>query len=91
MAKKYANFFHSRRGNYNMYFIKFVMYEIGNLMAIVVVFMLKDYFLAGKFKDYGTKVYEHYFIIANSSQEARVNPMCNVFPTLVRICKYAIQ
>ena len=84
IAQKYATFFHSRRGKYNMHFIKFVLYEIGNLIAIVIVFVLTDKVLAGNFQDYGREVYDYYTkdpVVGDSHH----NPMCNVFPTLVRI------
>ena len=65
-----------------MYFIKFVLYEIGNLIAIVIVFVLTNKVLAGNFQDYGYEVYDYY---TNDTKKTHHNPMCNVFPTLVRI------
>ena len=67
-----------------MYFLKFVLYEIATLVAVAIVFRLTDKFLGGNFQDYGSNVLDYYK--DRKISEGWVEPMCNVFPTLVIIC-----
>ena len=75
------------------YFFTFVFFEVVYFFLGIVVFHLLDVFLDGKFKTYGQDVIDyingnaqeyHYSIKDQQrSHKMTVNPMCNVFPTVV--------
>ena len=82
MARYHADFFHERRNQNWLYFIKFLAYEFFNLGALIVVFVMTDSFLNNYFNSYGSDVISY----ANKADVVRSNqhdPMCNAFPTLV--------
>ena len=82
MAQYHADFFHERRNQNWLYFIKFLAYELSNLVALIVVFVMTDSFLNNYFNSYGSDVIGY----ARMADEVRSNqndPMCNAFPTLV--------
>jgi len=81
-ADRYAHFFHeiTNRDLYK-YFFKFLVYEILNLLALIVVFVSTDTFLDGSFQNYGSNVLNYY---NTKIEERSSNPMCDAFPTIVR-------
>jgi len=82
LARYHADFFHERRNQNWLYFIKFLAYEFFNLVALIVVFVMTDSFLNNYFNSYGSDVISY----ANKADVVRSNqhdPMCNAFPTLV--------
>jgi len=82
LARYHADFFHERRNQNWLYFIKFLAYEFFNLVALIVVFVMTDSFLNNYFNTYGSDVISH----ARKEDVVRSNqhdPMCNAFPTLV--------
>jgi len=77
----------------NRYFYTFVFFELVYCILGVIIFNLIDLFLDGKFQSYGSDTFA--YLSGNSepilitdtkdktTKEVTVNPMCNVFPTVV--------
>ena len=84
LAPDYADFFCEISGQNWLYFIKFLAYELMNLVALIVVFVMTDHFLDFNFNSYGTDVID-YAKMSDTVRSGRYDPMCNAFPTLVSI------
>lgn len=81
------------------YYITFFIFELLNYIIGILVFVLTDSFLSQKFSTYGLDTINYLIgngktieIQGNSklvepAQEETVNPMCNLFPTVVN-CEY---
>jgi len=77
----------------NRYFYTFVSFELTYFILGVVTFNLIDVFLDGKFQSYGSDTFAYLSGDSEptsitdtkdkSTYEVTVNPMCNVFPTVV--------
>ncbi len=78
----YVKYFRFLKGNQTMYFIKFALCEVLNLLAVVINFAITNCFLSGKFSSYGSDVL-NYMGMNYSERTSVVNPMCNAFPTKV--------
>jgi len=77
----------------NRYFYTFVFFELVYCILGVIIFNLIDLFLDGKFHSYGSDTFA--YLSGNSvaipitdtdnsiTHDVTVNPMCNVFPTVV--------
>ena len=73
------------------YFSTFVIFEWINYIVGILVFVITDKFLAGKFSSYGLDTLG--YLMGNGKEveipgegntiSATVNPMCNLFPTVV--------
>ena len=73
------------------YFFTFVIFEWINYIVGVLVFVVTDKFLSGKFSSYGLDTLA--YLMGNGREEEinrgdktvpeKVNPMCNLFPTVV--------
>jgi len=82
LAQYHADFFHEKRNQNWLHFIKFLAYEFLNLVALITVFNMTDNFLDNNFNSYGAKVINH--TMQNEIVRAtHFDPMCNAFPTLV--------
>ena len=73
------------------YFWKFIAMECLNLAIVIVNFFVIDTFLDGKFHNYGMEVFkyatgnkeEQEFQGKSETHADVINPMCNLFPTMV--------
>jgi len=92
--KKAVSQFNRLSNNFtNRYFYTFVLFELAYFILGVVIFNLIDVFLDGKFQSYGSDTFAYLSGDSEptsitdtkdkSTYEVTVNPMCNVFPTVV--------
>ena len=92
--KKAVSQFNRLTNNFtNRYFYTFVLFELIYCILGIVTFNLLDVFLDGKFQSYGSDTFAYLtgdtmpISITDSetqvTNEVIVNPMCNVFPTVV--------
>merc|ERR1711902_261955 len=92
--KKAVSQFNRLSNNFtNRYFYTFVLFELIYWILGIVIFHLIDIFLDGKFQSYGSDTFN--YLSGNSKHisitdpdnsatyDVTVNPMCNVFPTVV--------
>ena len=86
-AKQYHNF---SKNATNRYFFIFLIIEFSHFVLGNIVFRLLDTFIDGKFVSYGSDTIAYLRDQSNSVEvhtddatyELKVNPMCNVFPTV---------
>ncbi len=78
----YVKYFRFLKGHHNHYFMKFVLCEILNLIAVWINFAITNCFLDGHFSSYGHDVV-HYLTLNYSERSETPNPMCDAFPTKV--------
>jgi len=92
--KKAVSQFNRLSNNFtNRYFYTFVLFELVYFILGIVTFNLIDVFLDGKFQSYGSDAFAYLSGDSEptsitdtkdkSTYEVTVNPMCNVFPTVV--------
>ena len=67
------------------YFFTFMIFEYFNLAIAIATFFVIDSFLSGRFNTYGSDAVQYW---ADSDNRHRIDPMCNVFPTVVN-CTYS--
>ena len=92
--KKAVSQFNRLSNNFtNRYFYTFVVFELAYCILGIIIFTLIDVFLDGKFQSYGSDTFA--YLSGNSvpisiidtkdksTYDVTVNPMCNVFPTVV--------
>jgi len=93
--KKAVSQFNRLSNNFtNRYFYTFVVFELAYCILGIIIFTLIDVFLDGKFQSYGSDTFA--YLSGNSvpisitdtkndvmMNDVTVNPMCNVFPTVV--------
>ena len=82
VVEKYVKYFRSILHHNNLYFWKFVVCEVANIIMLFFNFWLTDKFLQGRFKYYGWDVMMFYQL-SKSEQKVSVNPFCAAFPTEV--------
>jgi len=92
--KKAVSQFNRLSNNFtNRYFYTFVLFELVYFILGIVTFNIIDVFLDGKFQSYGSDAFAYLSGDSEttsitdtkdkSTYEVTVNPMCNVFPTVV--------
>ena len=90
--KSASNFKKMTKNHTKFYFFTFVFFETLNFVIGVTIFLLTDWFLDGKFSNYGSKTIAYlrgsgqYTEVntGNGDERVQLNPMCSVFPTSVR-------
>jgi len=66
------------------YLASYLLCWLLNFAAAALNFALANHFLDGKFKTYGTDVFNYYYDLDADTRLEKMNPMCNAFPTKVR-------
>ena len=68
---------------YNIYYYGFIFCEILNLLVTVIAYFLTNRFLAGRYLDYGIRVFQYYQFPPEEKERTGVqNPMCYTFPRI---------
>ncbi|GAB6026226.1 hypothetical protein CHUAL_012433 [Chamberlinius hualienensis] len=80
-----ADYFVANLHNHNLYFIKFYITEILNLINVIGQIYFTDKFLGGEFTTFGTKVLQ----FTETDQESRIDPMVRIFPRITKCIFHA--
>lgn len=82
IVKQYVKYFNVLKHKNDRYFAEFVLCEFLNFAVLIMNFCITNIFLGKEFMTYGSDVLAHYQKDLDVRRES-VNPMCNVFPTIV--------
>jgi len=82
---RFVSYFTSVMRQNTIYFAKFVLCELLNVVVLAFNFYITNAFFSNKWGRYGFKVIDYYqhTALERQSADAPLNPMCNIFPTVV--------